>query len=490
MLFNSMTFLVFFAVVVLMYYSLAYKHRWVLLFVASCIFYSAFVPEYLLILFAIILIDYWAARIIDKVDDKKKKKIWLGVSILSTCSILVLFKYFNFFSVNISALATFFHWNYDPVLLKWILPIGLSFHTFQSLSYVFEVYHGRQQPEKHLGIYATYVMFFPQLVAGPIERPQNLLPQFREKYPLLYKNFSIGFRLALYGFFKKMVIADNLAPYVDQVYNNPDNYGAGVTVLVTFFFAVQIYCDFSGYSDIALGTARIMGFKLMTNFRQPYFSTSIPEFWRRWHISLSTWFRDYVYVPLGGNKVDRWRWYYNLFIVFLLSGIWHGAGWTFVIWGLLHWGYYLFYYSTKRVRTRMAHLSGLYNYPAVNSLISGLVTFLAVVFAWIAFRAKDIATVNDMLHNMIALKGSFASDIKNLVRQVQLAEPASSAMHYIVCSLLVFIIVEIAISYKRTLPVFVSAPRVLRWGTYYGLLIWIYLFGVYDNAPHFIYFQF
>ncbi|MBZ0099094.1 MAG: MBOAT family protein, partial [Taibaiella sp.] len=249
MLFNSMPFLVFFAIVVLLYYALPHKYRWILLLVASCFFYSAFVPAYLLILFLVIIIDYTAGRIIS-VKNGPGKKTWLAISIISTCSVLFFFKYFNFVSVNTQKIAAFSHWNYDPTLLKWVLPIGLSFHTFQSLSYVLEVYYGRQPAEKHLGIYATYVMFFPQLVAGPIERPQNLLPQFRQKHPVLYTNFSAGFRLALYGFFKKMVIADNLAPYVDQVYNNPTTYGSGAVILATCFFAVQIYCDFSGYSDI------------------------------------------------------------------------------------------------------------------------------------------------------------------------------------------------------------------------------------------------
>lgn len=489
MLFNSMTFLVFFAIVVLLYYMLPHKYRWILLLVASCFFYSAFVPEYLLILFLVIIIDYAAGRIIS-VRNGPGKKTWLAISIISTCSVLFFFKYFNFVSVNTQKIAAFFHWNYDPVLLKWVLPIGLSFHTFQSLSYVLEVYYGRQPAEKHLGIYATYVMFFPQLVAGPIERPQNLLPQFRQKHPVLYTNFSAGFRLALYGFFKKMVIADNLAPYVDQVYNNPTTYGSGAVILATCFFAVQIYCDFSGYSDIALGTARILGFRLMTNFRHPYFATSIPEFWRRWHISLSTWFRDYVYIPLGGNKVVKSRWYYNLFIVFLLSGIWHGAGWTFIIWGLLHWVYYMAYYSTKTARLKLAKLSGLYNLPAVNSFLSGLVTFFVVAFAWVAFRASDTSAMKELYSRIVDMQGSFSADMRLLTAKVGASVPSTADVRFVVASLLVFLLAEATLAQKKFAEDFSSFPVAARWGAYYVLLIWIYLFGVYDNAPHFIYFQF
>lgn len=489
MLFNSTSFLVFFVVVVLLYYLLPHKHRWILLLVASCIFYGAFVPEYLLILFLIILIDYTAGRIIYK-RERTRKKAWLAISIISTCSVLFFFKYFNFVSINTHTVAAFFHWNYEPVLLEWVLPIGLSFHTFQSLSYVIEVYQGKQKPEKHLGIYATYVMFFPQLVAGPIERPQNLLPQFREKHPVLYRNFSAGFRLALYGFFKKMVIADNLAPYVDQVYNNSAMYGTGMLILATCFFAIQIYCDFSGYSDIALGTARILGFRLMTNFRQPYFSTSIPEFWRRWHISLSTWFRDYIYIPLGGNKVKKWRWYYNLFLVFFLSGIWHGAGWTFIIWGVLHWVYYLVYYSTAEVRAKLANKSGLSGLPILNSGLSGIITFIAVAFAWIAFRAADTKVMADIVQGIMRVDGSFSEDILMLVENVRMSAAAVAGLPHVIMSLLVFLLMEIAVASGWLQRRFSTWAMPVRYGAYYALLIWIWLFGVYDNAPHFIYFQF
>lgn len=478
MLFNSVEFIVFFAIVVFLYYGLPQRFRWALLLIASCIFYGAFIPSYLIILFAIITIDYFAAMAIAKTEGKKKKT-YLWVSICATCILLLLFKYFNFFSVNVASLVSFLNWNYNPVILKWALPIGLSFHTFQSLSYVIEVYRGKQKPEKHYGIYATYVMFFPQLVAGPIERPQNLLHQFREKHGLVYRNLTIGFRLALLGYFKKMVIADNLAFYVDKVYVDPAAYSGNMLVLTTVFFAIQIYCDFSGYSDIAIGTARILGFRLMTNFRQPYFATSIPEFWRRWHISLSTWFRDYVYIPLGGSKVGRWRWYYNLFIVFLLSGIWHGAGWTFIIWGLLHWLYFIIFAALVKERPR----------SSVTNALSGTVTFILVCFAWIFFRADSLAGAIQIIKGLSLTPADFVSDFHALSEAVVSEFSYVAPMQYLLLSLGLFIVIEISL-YRNYIPAFNKWIKPARWAAYYTMLFWILLFGVYETTPHFIYFQF
>lgn len=477
MLFNSLTFIGFFILVVLLFYWLPQKYRWALLLIASSVFYGAFIPEYLLILFAIILVDYYAARMIVKVQGTRRKR-FLWLSITATCLLLVMFKYFNFASENIHHLASLLGWNYDPVLLKWALPIGLSFHTFQSLSYVIEVYRGKQEPEKHLGIYATYVMFFPQLVAGPIERPQNLLHQFREKHPLLYSNFANGFRLVLWGYFKKMVIADNLALYVDTVYENPGAYTGNMLVLATIFFAIQIYCDFSGYSDIAIGTARILGFRLMKNFRQPYFAVSIPDFWRRWHISLSTWFRDYVYIPLGGNQVGRWRWYYNLFIVFLLSGIWHGAGWTFMIWGLLHWVYFVLF-SAINTKSQSSPVK----------FFSGVLTFLLVCFAWIFFRAQDVDTAVEVIKGLSFMPATFMTDLKLLYEEVAAQYNYSIELMYLNFSLVIFLLIEICL-HKNYMVTFNGMAKPVRWVSYYALLIWILFFGVYKVVPHFIYFQF
>ncbi|NJN99133.1 MAG: MBOAT family protein, partial [Anaerolineales bacterium] len=335
MLFNSFEFGIFFIIVTLAYFALPHRQRWFFLLASSCYFYMVFVPVYILILFFTIIVDYWAGIYIEEAAGRKRRA-YLLLSIFANLSVLALFKYFNFFNSNLAALTTMLGVNYPIENLSILLPIGLSFHTFQSLSYTIEVYRGHQRAERHLGIFALYVMFYPQLVAGPIERPQNMLPQFHTRHSFNYSEFVSGLRMIAWGLLKKMVVADRLAIFVNSIYGNPGQYTGFPLILATYFFAFQIYYDFSGYSDIALGCARVMGFKLMGNFRQPYLATSISDFWQRWHISLSTWFRDYLYIPLGGNRVSRWHWVTNTLIVFMVSGLWHGANWTFVIWGALH----------------------------------------------------------------------------------------------------------------------------------------------------------
>ena len=337
MLFNSIEFLIFFPIVTLLFYLMPQKWRWLLLLAASCFFYMWFIPKYIFILLITILIDYSAGILIEKwKDDISKKKAYLVVSIVSTCMVLFIFKYLNFCSANLVALAQHLGWSHPQKILNIALPIGLSFHTFQSLSYVIEVYRGNQKAERHFGYYALYVMFYPQLVTGPIERPQNLLRQLHEHKELNYDNIANGLRLILFGLFLKMVVADNLAVYVDKIYENPFDYSSGDILLGMLFYSFQIYGDFFGYSTIALGCALAMGYSLMDNFKTPYLSGSVQEFWRRWHISLSTWFRDYLYIPLGGNRVAVPRWALNTLIVFTVCGIWHGANWTFMIWGFAY----------------------------------------------------------------------------------------------------------------------------------------------------------
>ena len=389
MLFNSIEFIIFFIIVTTLYFILPHKYRWAHLLAASCYFYMAFVPIYIIILVITIVIDYFSGIWIEK-SLGSKRKLFLSLSIIANVGILAIFKYYNFFIENTNS---FFHlinssttWPY----LKILLPIGLSFHTFQAMSYTIEVYRGNQKVEKHFGIYALYVMFYPQLVAGPIERPQNMLHQFHEKHDFNADNFFIGFKMILWGMFKKVVIADRLAILVNQVYNTPKAYNSTMLFIASVFFAVQIYCDFSGYSSIALGTARVMGFKLMDNFNNPYQSKTINEFWKRWHISLSTWFRDYLYISLGGNRVSIPRWYFNLFIVFLISGFWHGANWTFVIWGALHGFYLVFAIVIDKPKQSFGKLTGLAKVPKVFNMIRIITTFILVTFAWIFFRANSV----------------------------------------------------------------------------------------------------
>ena len=317
MLFNSFDFVFFYIIVTILYYVLPFKSRWFLLLAASCYFYMAFVPLYILILGFTIVVDYFAGIYIENAAGRRRK-ILLICSLVANIGILAVFKYYNFINDNISILATNLNLTNNIPYLNILLPIGLSFHTFQAMSYTIEVYRGNQKAEKHFGIYSLYVMFYPQLVAGPIERPQNILSQMHVKHEFSYANISAGLKQMAWGFFKKLVVADRLSIYVETVYPNPELHNGTTVVISSLFFAIQIYCDFSGYSDIAIGAARTMGFDLMTNFKRPYFATSISDFWSRWHISLSTWFRDYLYIPLGGNRVKVSRRFLNLFIVFIV----------------------------------------------------------------------------------------------------------------------------------------------------------------------------
>lgn len=490
MLFNSIEFLVFLPIVIILYYLLAQKYRWLLLFVSSCYFYASFIPEYLLILLGIILVDFFAAKAIARTEEKRQKKRYLIISILATSSVLFVFKYFNFFSENVDALAKFIGWNYSIGVLKWALPIGLSFHTFQSLSYVIEVYWGKQKPEKHLGIYATYVMFFPQLVAGPIERPQNLIPQFKEKHPLLYKNLRIGFRIALLGFFKKMVIADNLALYVNEVFYAPHFFGDNMAILAAYFFAIQVYCDFSGYSDIAIGVARMMGFKLMTNFKQPFFSTSIIEFWRRWHISLSTWFRDYIYIPMGGNRVKGYRIYFNLFVVFLVSGVWHGAGWTYIIFGVLQAVYISFEVLLLPVTKKINAKLRVIGWHKVGNAVAWGITFHFVIFSFVIFRASNMQNAYDMFNAMSLDISTFVSQLQAISEKVHAANLLRIPVLFLLISLVLLSLIDIVL-FRLDIDILMNkTPKLVRWLGYYTIIIWILLFGMYETAPKFIYFQF
>ncbi len=384
MLFNSIEFIIFFPLCTILYFLLPHKFRWVHLLIASCIFYAAFIPVYLTILFFLIAIDYTAGLLIDK---GQNRKFWLIASIVANISLLGIFKYYDFFITNVNTLS-----GSHFILLKWILPIGLSFHTFQSLSYTIEVYHGRQKAIRHAGYYALYVMFYPQLVAGPIERPQNLFPQFFKAQQFSAQKLYEGLRLMAWGFFKKLVIADRIGRYADAIFNHPEHAGFLRIWLAVFFFSIQIYADFSGYSDIATGAARCMGIDLSINFNRPYLSTNIREFWRRWHISLSGWFRDYVYIPLGGNRKGELRKKLNLLFTFMLSALWHGAGWTFIIWGFLHGIYTLIYDSIKEKFTT----------TRIPGFIGWLITFICVAFAWIFFRASSLGNAMKIISESVS----------------------------------------------------------------------------------------
>lgn len=477
MLFNSFHFLLFFPIVTLIYFLLPHKFRWIHLLAASCIFYCFFIPIYLLILLLTIVVDYFAAINIEKTEGKVRK-IWLISSIVVTCIILIIFKYFNFFNDSFNNIALFFGLNYPVKALNIILPIGLSFHTFQSLSYVIEVYRKKQKAETHFGIYSLYVMFYPQLVAGPIERPQNILHQFYERHDFKYDNVVIGLKKIIWGLFKKVVIADRLAIYVNTVYNFPENHNGTTLLVATIFFAFQIYCDFSGYSDIAIGTARVMGFKLMTNFNRPYFSKSISEFWKRWHISLSTWFKDYVYIPMGGNRGSKMMVYFNLLFTFTLSGLWHGSNWTFIIWGALNGVYLIFAHAVNPLTEPLKNSISNRGYRPFITGYNILATFGLIAISWVFFRAPSMENAFYILQKICTDPGPvFNYKYREFV--------------YGFFFLGVLIVVEIAEEYKilNSFSLFENKSVVIRRASYLAIVLLILIFGVFGSSQ-FIYFQF
>lgn len=386
MLFNSLVFLLFFPLVCLVYFSIPCTYlriRNLFLLVASYYFYMNWEPAYALLIFSSTVVTYLAALGIERYEYKKKKKYCLVASLFINLSILFLFKYYNFFATSIESVAQVFPLAVKFPEFKLLLPVGISFYTFQALGYSIDVYRGSIKAESSFATYALFVSFFPQLVAGPIERAKNLLPQFHIKHSFNGDNFIEGIKLMIWGYFMKLCIADSVSTYVDAVFNNLPNHNGTSVVLASFYFTFQIFCDFSGYSLIAIGTARCLGFKLMQNFNHPYLSCSPREFWHRWHISLSSWFADYVYIPLGGSRCSEVKHQRNLFLTMLISGVWHGANWTFVAWGGLH-GLFLCLNSLCNVFCRKIKLKVLIPLKIV-------LTFILVMFCWIFFRANTLS---------------------------------------------------------------------------------------------------
>lgn len=481
--FHSLHFVLFFLIVTTFYFWIPSIHRWKLLLAASCYFYMIFLPEYILILGFTIVIDYYAGIYIEKTTGSKRKQ-FLILSLIANIGVLAIFKYYNFLNENLTLfLNSIGIQNHTPILTI-LLPIGLSFHTFQAMSYTIEVYRGNQKAEQNFGIYALYVMFYPQLVAGPIERPQNILHQFYKKQSFEYQRVADGLKQMAWGFFKKIVVADRLGVFVGAVYDSPFLYQGFPLIVATILFSIQIYCDFSGYSDIAIGAAKVMGFDLMKNFDRPYFSASISEFWKRWHISLSTWFRDYLYISLGGNRVVKWRWYYNLFITFLLSGLWHGANWTYITWGALNGVYLIFEATTQSFRQKLFEFLKLSN-TLFLKIISILFTYILICIAWVFFRAHDFQSAIYIFKNMpVNLKGSLKI----------LLNPNFGLDIYgyflVIFSIILLFTVEL-IQGKYSISQWLkSKPKVLRYSIYSIFVLLLLFIGSFDSNQQFIYFQF
>jgi alginate O-acetyltransferase complex protein AlgI len=475
MLFNSFQFLFFFVVVWLLFLATRGTTRKIILLLASYYFYMCWSTRYIFVIWGITLIDYVAGLQIEKAELPARRRLYLGLSLFCNIGLLVLFKYFNFLTGSFRSASHLFGLRYDPPLLAIILPVGLSFHTFQAMSYTIEVYRRRVPAEKNLLEYALYVAFFPQMVAGPIERPNELLPQFHREPRVTMEGVRAGIAQALWGLFKKMVLADNVADFVKLVYDTPRHYSGSALLLATLLFSIQIYCDFSGYTDIALGLARMMGYEFRINFMQPYFSRSVGEFWRRWHISLSTWFRDYVYIPLGGNRVKLSRHYANLMITFVISGLWHGANWTFVIWGFLH-GLYL-----MAAQSIEPWLGSLHRAPRLTAFCKTVVTFSLVTYAWIFFRAN---TVGDAW--FIATHLFPPGKLDPLLLKVGGFSRATAP--YLVLSIVAMFVVEWWIAHPSSTPRIWARP-VFRALAYNACLYAIVFFGFFGHRD-FIYFQF
>jgi len=484
MLFNSLEYLIFFPIVVALYYAFTHKWRWLLLLAASYFFYMSWKAEYVILIMVSTLVDYWAGLQMGKAGTRKKKKPYLIFSIIVNLGILAGFKYFNFFSENVNVLFGDLNIFYRIPELKVLLPVGISFYTFQTLSYSIDIYRGITRPEKHLGRFALYVSYFPQLVAGPIERSTNLLPQFHENKTFNPQNLISGLKLMLWGFFKKIVIADRIGIYVTSIYANPGEHTGLPVILATVLFAIQLYCDFSAYTDIARGTARLMGIELMKNFNRPLIAKSLTDFWNRWHISLTTWFRDYLYFSLpdkAGNKVRVWRLQLNIIITFLLMGLWHGANWTFIVFGLIHGVLLVADELTKEPRKAFFRRMGLTKAPFILNSLSILITFSILVFSAYFFRASSLQ------ESFIMIKNSFIFDN---FRQSLVDILKDNEIMFAILQIILLLWAEWYHSRNNLVKVIAAKPVWLRWSIYIGFIFYVLIFGIINQQQQFIYFQF
>ena len=473
MLFNSWQFGIFLPVVFLLYWSLPKKFQVILLFLASYYFYMSWKIKYVVLILFTTIISYLAARFLESLENKKAKRLILFLTLASCLGVLFVFKYFNFFSENFVSFMNFFAIKLHPVTLNLLLPVGISFYTFQTLSYVIDVYRGEIESEKNFIVYATFISFFPQLVAGPIERTKNLLPQIKKFHEFNPEQAAYGLKLLTWGFFKKLCIADGLAVYVDKVFNNIYEFQGFALILAAFFFTIQIYCDFSGYSDIARGAAKLFGIELMENFKSPYFSSSVKEFWSRWHISLSTWFRDYVYIPLGGNRVSKIRRNFNIMITFLISGLWHGANWNFLIWGGVH-GFAQIIEKNSKNRSK--------------NFLKIIFTFAFCVLAWIFFRTKNFSEAVYIFSNIFNnLDGGLKNYLHDGFFDIEMGRAVFASFS---ARLLLLILYDYCSEKFDVIQKITSLKNpLIRYAFYFGILTLIIFFRSVNNTE-FVYFQF
>jgi len=482
MLFNSIDFAIFLPIVFVLYWFITNKNLKLqnsLIVVSSFVFYGWWDWRFLILMVASASVDYIVGILLAKQENIRKRKLLLLCSILVNLGILAFFKYFNFFAENFVDAFSILGKRFNTISLQIILPVGISFYTFQALSYTIDVYRKKLEPTKSIIHFFAFISFFPQLVAGPIERATNLLPQFYKKRTFDYDLAVNGLKQILWGLFKKMVIADNCAEYANQIFNHSSDYSGSTLVLGALFFTFQIYCDFSGYSDIAIGTARLFGFSIMRNFAFPYFSRDIAEFWRRWHISLSTWFRDYLYIPLGGSKGGAWFKVRNTLIIFVVSGFWHGANWTFIVWGVLNAIYFLPLLLLNKNRINLGIIAQGKYLPNLKEFIQMSLTFGMIVFAWIFFRA------NNLEHAFAYISGICSKSIFSIP-----SFPGSENSTSLIFLMILFLIIEWLGREQQyaIAKLGLNWAKPVRWTVYYSLIFAIFYFG--GKEQQFIYFQF
>ena len=487
MLFNSLTFGIFIIIVFILYYLVPHKYRWAFLLLASYVFYMNLHIGYGILLLATTILTYVLALKLEKADSPKQKRHCLLGGIMPLVLVLLFYKLGSPVINHLNSLIDAGRLSMQPITLKILLPAGISFYFFQSMGYLIDVYKGKIKAEHHFGYYALFVSFFPQLLAGPIGRADSLLPQYKKERPFRYDDVTYGLKLMAWGYFKKLVIADVFAMTVDRLYNNVHSYVGLAFIIVTIMFAIEIYCDFSGYSDIAIGCAKLFGIELMTNFKSPYYSFSIKEFWSRWHISLSSWFRDYVYIPLGGNRVKKWRHCLNLMITFLVSGFWHGSNLTYIIWGGLH-GLLQIIESFLYPRSKdSVPETGLKRYLSKRHWWQLPLTFTLLCFTWIFFRAN---TLEDAIWVISRLFWDASRPLNYLQTAIVCLELSPVAAIGMTLSVVLLGIYDYVALKCDVITEFSKQKCFIRWSVYVLLLVIIALFSPKGVATEFIYFQF